>query len=145
MHKFILSIILCLLSLPSCNMAVDNFDGSTASFTDLPKEVQDSIIYWTENDIVTVFTDSYDTTQLAIFDKPELICFDEKYKLENDKVGPWIKNRVLTRISDGKEYKLMRNAPTPILVRNDSIIIPNDYNILDVFDSTLTFKVYKLR
>lgn len=75
---------------------------------------------------------------------PYVICFDEKYKLEDEKFGPWTKYQLLIRISDGKKYKLTRNASVPMIVRNDSLIIPTEYNILPAIDTLTTFKVYKL-
>ena len=142
MNKIILSGILLFISLSSCT--VDNGRGQTVSFMDLPKEVQDTILYWTENDVVTTFTASDDTTLLSMYDKPELLCFDEKYTLERTEFGPWILHKILTRISDGKEYKLTRNAPVPIIVHNDTLIIPDEYNILTVWDPSVKWRIYKL-
>ena len=49
MNRIILFGILLLMSLSSCNMSVDNGGGKTVSFADLPREVQDTIMYWTDN------------------------------------------------------------------------------------------------
>lgn len=133
-----------MLSLSGCNPTVDNGRGQIVSFTDLPQEVQDTVLYWTENDIVTSFIASDDSTLLEMTDKPNLICFDKKYTLTSVPFGPWIKHKLLTRISDGKTYKLTRNAPMPIIVRNDTLIIPVDYNILLVWDPSIKWSLYKL-
>lgn len=136
---------LFLSNIYSCSMAVDSFGGSTVSFTDLPKEVQDSISFWVEHDIVNTFTASYDTTQLAISDKPEVISFDEPYSLKYNEWGPWITSMVLIRNSDGKKFKLAGNAPRPIIIHNGNVIIPDEYNILTIWKPDVTFTVYKLR
>lgn len=128
----------------SCSMEVDSFGGSTVSFTDLPKEVQDSISFWVEHDMVNTFTASYDTSQLAILDKPEIISFDGSYSLKCNEWGPWVTNKVLTRNSDGKKFKLAGNAPEPIIIHNGNTIIPDEYNILTVWKPNVTFTVYKL-
>lgn len=129
---------LCLLAFSSCTPAVDDFGGRTVSFADLPQPVKDSLLYWTEHDLVM----AWDTFQ--ILEKPEIICFDDKYTLESETFGPWTTKKVLTRESDGRKYNLAYNAPGPIIVRGDSLIIPCDYNILSVWPSSPTFKIYKL-
>lgn len=124
-------------------MAVDDFGGSTVPFAGLPKEMQDTILSLTDNP-GSYFTNCVDSVKYGD-GIPLVISFDEPYTLENVKFGPWVKYRILIRVSDGKEYKLTRNAPTPILVRNDSLLIPTKYNIITVWDSSIPFKVYKLR
>lgn len=126
-------------------MKVDNFGGKAVAFTDLPKEVQDTVLYWVENDKWIPFTVPGDTTQQAEYYEPDIICFDDKYTLESEEFGPWVKYKLLTRTSDGKEYKLTRNAPLPVIVRNDTIIIPDEYNILSVWNPAVKWKIYRLR
>lgn len=144
MNRIILFGIPLMMSLSGCNPTVDNGRGQIVSFTDLPQEVQDTVLYWSENDVVTSFIASDDSTLLEMTDKPNLICFDEKYTLTSVPFEPWIKHMLLTRISDGKKYKLKRNAPVPIIVRNDTLIIPVDYNILLVWDPSIKWSLYKL-
>ena len=83
-------------------------------------------------------------SQLATYDKPEIISFDGSYSLKYNEWGPWITNKVLTRNSDGKKFKLAGNAPEPIIIHNGNIIIPDEYNILTVWKPDVTFTVYKL-
>ncbi len=124
-------------------MAVDEFGSSTVPFAGLSKEMQDTILCLTGNP-GSYFTNCVDSVKYGD-GIPLVICFDEPYTLEDVKLGPWVKYRILTRVSDGKEYKLTRNVPVPIMVRNDSLLIPTEYNIITVWDSSILFKVYKLR
>lgn len=142
MNRIILFGILLILSLSGCKPTVDNGRGQIVSFTDLPQEVQDTVLYWTEN-YAPIFTDS-DSLICLGEGMPSVISFDEKYTLTSVPFGPWIKHMLLTRISDGKKYKLKRNAPVPIIVRNDTLIISTDYNILTVWDPSIKWCLYKL-
>lgn len=144
-HKYAPILLLCVISLSSCIMTVEDFGGKSVSFTDLPKEVQDTVLYWVENDKWITFTVPGDSTQYQEDYYPYIICFDEQYTLKSEEFGPWTKNKLLTRISDGKRYKLARNAPIPVIVRNDTIYIPEEYNILTVWDPSVKWMMYKLR
>jgi len=126
-------------------MAVDSFGGKSVNFTDLPKVVQDTVLYWVKCDKRCPFTFPNDTTQCYGYYEPDVLCFDDQYTLNREKFGPWIKNRILKRISDGKEYKLTTSMPLPAIIRNDTIIIPDDYNILTVWNPSVKWKIYRLR
>ena len=115
----------------------------TVSFHELPKEVQDTVSYWIENkDKSCRFTNSDSLIKVGI-GTPIVISFDGKYTLENEKFGPWVKYRVLTRISDGKEYRLSRTTDVPLIVRNDTLLIPD--NILYNLNIHTKFRIRKLR
>lgn len=115
---------------------------SNVSFQDLPKEMQDTILFWKENH-GSYFTNS--DSLISIGEMPLVISFDDKYSLENEKFGPWVKSRILTRISDGKTYKFPRDTPTPYIIRNDTLVIPTDYNIIVVWNPTAKWRIRKLR
>ena len=135
---------LCLLMLSSCTKAVDNANSSTVSFSELPKAVQDTILYWTQKQAdAETYTNSDSLINIGE-GIPNVISFDEKYTLESTVFGPWGKCRILTRLSDGKVYKLSRDIPIPIVIRQDSLIVPTDYNILTIWDPLVKWKVYKL-
>ncbi len=119
------------------------FQESVLSFHDLPKEVQDTVLYWTKHQ-GAYFTNS-DSLVKAGIGTPIVISFDGRYTLENEKFGPWVKYRVLTRISDGKEYRLSRNMDVPLIVRNDTVLIPENDNILYNLNSRTKFRIRKLR
>lgn len=138
MRRILLYSALCLLAFSGCTTAIDDSGGRTVSFADLPQPVKDSLLYWTEHDRVM------ECGTVSILEKPEIICFDDKYTLESATFGPWTTKKVLTRESDGRKYNLAHNAPIPIIVRGDSLIIPCDYNILSIWPSSPTFKIHKL-
>lgn len=142
MNRIILFGILLLMLLSSCNMTVDNGGGKTVSFADLPREVQDTIMYWTDN-YAPILTNSDSLISIGE-GMPAVISFDGRYTLDNVKFGPWITHMILRRSSDGRKYDLSYNVPSPIIVRNDTLIIPNDYNILISFDQNVKWSLYKL-
>lgn len=119
------------------------FQESVLSFHDLPKEVQDTILYWTKHQ-GAYFTNSDSLTKQGQ-GTPTVISFDGRYTLENEKFGPWVKCRVLTRISDGKEYRLSGNVDVPLIVRNDTLLIPDNDNILYNLNNRTEFRIRKLR
>lgn len=119
------------------------FQESVLSFHDLPKEVQDTVLYWTKHQ-GAYFTNS-DSLIKQGQGTPIVISFAGRYTLENEKIGPWVKWRVLTRISDGKEYRLSRNVDEPLIVRNDTLLIPDNDNILYNLNSQTKFRIRKLR
>ena len=123
--------------------SLTRFMDSTVSFSDLPKEVQDTVLYWTEN-YSSYFTNS-DSLINTGEGTPWVICFDEKYIRKGEKFGPWQKNIILIRVSDGKKYKFSRDTPEPFIVRNDSLFIPTEYNILTVWNQSAKWRIHKLR
>lgn len=135
---------LCLLTLSSCTRAVDNANCSIVSFPELPEAAQDTILYWTERQAEAVTYTSSDSLIDIGEGMPKVISFDEKYTLESKKFGPWVMYCVLTRLSDGKVYKLSRGTPVPIVIRKDSLIVPTDYNILSIWNPQVKWKIYKL-
>lgn len=120
-----------------------SFRESNISFHDLPKEMKDTILYWKENQ--GSFFTNIDSLIQNGDGMPLVISFDEKYSLENEKFGPWVKSRILTRVSDGKTFKFPRYPTVPFIIRNDTLVIPTDYNILLLWDSTLKWHLHKLR
>ena len=142
MNRLILFGILLMMSLSGCNTTVDNGRGQIVSFTDLPHEVQDTIMYWTEN-YAPIPTNSDSLISIGE-GMPAVISFDGKYTLDDVELGPWITHKILRRSSDGRKYIMSYNVPYPIIVRNDTLIIPEDYNILIVFDRNVKWSLYKL-
>ena len=105
--------------------------------------MQDTILYWKENQ--GSYFPNIDSLIQNGDGMPLVISFDEKYSLENEKFGPWVKSRILTRVSDGKTFKFPRDTPVPFIVRNDTLVIPTDYNILLLWNSTSKWHLHKLR
>lgn len=115
-----------------CSRSIDYTDGEDIFYSDLPKEVQDTLIWWGEHTIDTV-----------IVELPDVICYNSDYSFIYTEIGPWIISRRLKRNTDGKEWKFSGNlnVPRPIVTIGDTIYIPSDYNVVSMgVDSNSVFK-----
>lgn len=119
-----------------CTRSIDYADGEDVLYSELPKEVQDTLTWWGEHTIVSI-----DDT--VCVDLPDVICYNSDYSLLYTKFGPWIISRRLKRNTDGKEWKFSGNLniPTPIVAIGDTIYIPSDFNVVSMsVDSNSVFK-----
>lgn len=116
---------LALIAFAGCSRRIDYTDGEPVKFSDLPKEVQDTLIWWEEHTTISI----EDTVVVELGD---VICFDSGYEFLRSKFGPWITSRGLRRNRDGREWKFSGNlnVPTPIVAIGDTIYIPSEYNLL---------------
>ncbi len=87
-----------------CTRSIDYTEGEKVEYSDLPKEVQDTLTWWGEHTIISVG----DTVSVEL---PDVICYK----------------------SDGKVWKFSRNLniPTQIVTIGDTIYIPSEYNLVD--------------
>ena len=108
-----------------CTRSIDYTDGEDVFYSDLPKEVQDTLIWRGEHTIISI-----DDT--VIVELPDVICYNSDYSFVYTKFGPWITSRKLKRRTDGKEWKFSGNlnVPTPIVAIGDTIYIPSEYNLV---------------
>lgn len=108
-----------------CSRSIDYADGERVVYSDLPKEVQDTLSWWGEHTIISI-----DDT--VIVELPDVICYNSDYSFVYTKFGPWITSRKLKRRTDGKEWKFSGNlnVPTPIVAIGDTIYIPSEYNLV---------------
>lgn len=115
------TIVICL----GCSRSIDYCDGEKVSFSDLPKEVQDTLIWWEEHTTISI-------EDTVIVELDDVICFESDFTFLRSKFGPWITSRGLRRNRDGKEWKFSGNlnVPTPIVTIGDTIYIPTEYNLL---------------
>ena len=119
-----------------CTRSIDYTDGEDVFYSHLPKEVQDTLIWWGEHTIISI-----DDT--VIVELPDVICYDSDYSFLYTEFGPWIISRRLKRNTDGKEWKFSGNIniPRPIVAIGDTIYIPSDYNVVTMgVDSNSVFK-----
>lgn len=125
-----------------CTRSIDYTDGEEVSYSDLPKEVQDTLIWWGEHTVISI-DDS------VCVELPDVICYNSDYSFLYSEFGPWIISRRLKRNTDGKEWKFSGNLniPTPIVTMGDTIYIPSDYNLVVNMgvDSNAVFKRQILR
>ena len=119
-----------------CTRPIDYTDGERVVYSDLPKEVQDTLSWWGKHTIISI-----DDT--VIVELPDVICYNSDYSFLYTKFGPWITSRKLKRNTDGKEWKFSGNlnVPRPIVTIGDTIYIPSDYNVVSMgVDSNSVFK-----
>lgn len=119
-----------------CTRSIDYNDGEEVFYSDLPKEVQDTLIWWGEHTIISI-------EDTVIVELPDVICYNSDYSFLYTKFGPWIISRRLKRNTDGKEWSFSGNlnVPRPIVAIGDTIYIPSDYNVVSMgVDSNSVFK-----
>lgn len=119
-----------------CSRSIDYTDGEDIFYSDLPKEVQDTLIWWGEHTIISI-------EDTVIVELPDVICYNSDYSFLYTEIGPWIISRRLKRNIDGKEWKFSGNlnVPRPIVTIGDTIYIPSDYNVVSMgVDSNSVFK-----
>ncbi|MBD5387590.1 hypothetical protein HDR70_06880 [bacterium] len=116
---------LVLIAVVGCSRRIDYTDGEPVKFSDLPREVQDTLVWWEEHTTMSI----EDTVVVELND---VICFESDYVFLRSEFGPWITSRGLRRNRDGKEWKFSGNLniPTPIVAIGDTIYIPSEYNLL---------------
>lgn len=119
-----------------CSRSIDYTDGEDIFYSDLPKEAQDTLIWWGEHTIISI-------EDTVIVELPDVICYNSDYSFLYTEIGPWIISRRLKRNTDGKEWKFSGNLniPRPIVTIGDTIYIPSDYNVVSMgVDSNSVFK-----
>lgn len=119
-----------------CSRSIDYTDGEDIFYSDLPKEVQDTLIWWGEHTIISI-------EDTVIVELPDVICYNSDYSFIYTEIGPWIISRRLKRNTDGKEWKFSGNLNVPrlIVTIGDTIYIPSDYNVVSMgVDSNSVFK-----
>lgn len=119
-----------------CSRSIDYTDGEDIFYSDLPKEVQDTLIWWGEHTIISI-------EDTVIVELPDVICYNSDYSFIYTEIGPWIISRRLKRNTDGKEWKFSGNlnVSRPIVTIGDTIYIPSDYNVVSMgVDSNSVFK-----
>ena len=104
---------------------IDYTDGTPVKYIELPKDVQDSLVWRGKHD---GYISIEDTVIVRL--KP-VICFDSDYTILNLDVGPWTFAYFLKRNSDGKiwKFKGIYNIPTPMVTIGDTLYVPSEYNI----------------
>lgn len=127
-QKYLFFGILALLALTiftGCSNRIDYTDGEPVKFSDLPREVQDTLIWWEEHTTMSI-------EDTAVVELDDVICFESDYVFLRSEFGPWITSRGLRRNRDGKEWKFSGNLniPRPIVAIGDTIYIPSEYNLL---------------
>ena len=119
-----------------CTRSIDYTDGEEVFYSEFPKEVQDTLIWWGENTMISI-------EDTIIAELPDVICYNSDYSFLYTEFGPWIISRRLKRNTDGKEWSFSGNIniPRPIVAIGDTIYIPSEYNVVSMgVDSNSVFK-----
>jgi hypothetical protein len=136
-------IFLIIITLFSCVKNINSFDSNEKSFVELPKEVQDTLLFYTNLKIDSTITSDEANHRLemqAIY----LIDFSKTYKITHKEIGPWVSH---IELNDNKNSKIRieQGTPFPIIIFNKYIYIPKDYNIFSSNCITkLKFKEYEI-
>lgn len=125
----------------SCNdydYNINSLKHEKVKFTDLPVEVTQYLRNPTEaqNDIQTMLL--------------ELPKEKEKnYRLEtvNTRIGPWVAYEKLVDIKKNISYKIDQGVPSPYIVFENKLYVPDRYNIFTTVDdlNSLEFTQYELK
>lgn len=83
----------------------------------MPKEVQDTLL-------------KLSSPKYYFKENSDLICFDGKYSLELEMVGPWISSETIIDEVRGIKYKIDTATPSPIIIYHNKLFVPNEYNVL---------------
>jgi len=123
----------------SCNgQNINTLKSDKVKFKDLPVEITQYLKKPTEvqNDMPTM-----------LLELPE--GKEKKYRLETIKtwVGPWVAYEKLINIKENIYYKIDQGVPSPCIVFENKLYVPDRYNILTTVDDleSLEFTRYELK
>jgi len=134
--------LLCSCSINSYN--ISDLESKTIDYSDLPTEIQRFISK--PSDKHKQFT----SEGLYIGIKP-MICLDScDFSFETVRslfVKAWVDYYKMIDLKNGKSYKIDYGNPQPFIVFNNTLYIPQEYNIcIGTLDTTnLKFIAYKLK
>ena len=121
----------------SCGNNIDNLKHQKVKFTDLPLEVAEYL----RNP-----TDYKDDIQNRMLEIPK--GMDKEYRLEtvNTLIGPWVSHHKIISTKTGKFYEIDQGVPSPYIVHNNKLYIPDKYNMFTMADEieSLNFTQYDL-
>lgn len=131
-----------LFALISCNSSsINDNNAVTVEFQNLPKEVQDTIVYLSKIDY-----DYVAGATTAPPDYPELITFDKQYTFEREMIGPWIMYYSVNNLETGKKIRIDYPTPMPIIIYTNRMYIPVNMNLFpDGLNSSSKFKSYVIK
>ncbi|GLB50103.1 hypothetical protein Y10_24710 [Neptunitalea sp. Y10] len=117
---------------------INTLKVKNVKFTDLPVEITQYLRNPTDvqNDI---------STMLLELPKEK----ENEYKLETVKtwIGPWVSHEKLINIKNNTIYKINQGVPSPYIIFENKLYIPNGYNILTTVDdlNSVEFTRYELK
>ncbi len=129
MRMYLTIISVTILFLMSSNrFRVENLESHQVAFGELPKEIQNSLLKLSNTKhYLKKIADSQDLKPRI---NSNLISLDGEFTLEDEKLGPWTSSKTLTDKNRGIIYRIKAGTPSPLIIHNNMLFIPNDYNIL---------------
>ena len=132
-------LLLSIIFFSSCNgQNIKGLKNEKVKFNDLPTE----IIEYVRNP-----TDLQSDILSMLLELPKEK--EPNYTLETVKtlIGPWVDHEKLINIKKDISYKIDQGVPSPYIVYEDKLYIPDRYNIFTTVDdlSTLVFTQYDLK
>jgi len=130
---------LSILFFSSCNSRnIKTLKNEKVSFNDLPVEITEHL----KNSI-----DLQSDINSMLLELPK--GKEPNYRLEtvNTSIGPWVDYEKLININKDISYKIDQGVPSPYIVYDDKLYVPDRYNIFTTVDdlSTLVFTRYDLK
>lgn len=123
----------------SCNgQNINTLKHEKVKFKDLPIE----IAHYLRNP-----TDSQNDIQTMLLELPK--GKEKNYRLETVKtwIGPWVAHEKLINIKKDIYYKIDQGVPSPYIIFEDKLYVPDRYNIFTTVDdlNSLEFTRYELK
>ena len=159
MKKFLLLIGILIIGVivfnSSCSSVVK--EPSTVRFTELDKEIQDTLfaIWYHDYKKVTVDTEYVESiNEYWVHETTapiDFIDFTNNYVLERkqNRILPWVNDKVVINKSNGWKHTFPSREYDPIIIKGDKIYTPTIFNILGVSSKssldTCRFNVYTIK
>lgn len=123
----------------SCNgQNINTLKSEKVKFKDLPTEV----IHYLKNP-----TEAQDDIQTMLLELPK--GKEPNYRLETVKtwIGPWVAYEKLINIKKDIYYKIDQGVPSPYIIFDNKLYVPDRYNIFTTVDdlNSLEFNRYELK
>ena len=122
-----------------CNgQNINSLKSEKVNFKDLPEE----ITHYLKNP-----TDIQNDIQTMLLELPK--GKENEYKLETVRtwIGPWVSHERLINIKNNTFYKINQGVPSPYIIFENKLYIPDRYNIFTTVDDLelLVFTRYELK
>jgi len=118
--------LIIVLLFSSCNgQNIDTLKHEKVKFNDLPVEI---------SEYLKNLSDTQNETETRLLELPKEK--EKNYKLETVKtlIGPWVAHSKLINIKKDIYYKINQGVPSPYIIFENKLYIPDRYNILSTVD-----------
>jgi hypothetical protein len=132
-------LLLSILFLSSCNNRnIEKLTNEKVKFNDLPLEIKEYL----KNP-----TDMQSEIHSMLLELPKRKEPNYRLQTVNTWIGPWVNHEKLINIHKDISYEIDQGVPSPYIVYQDKLYIPDRYNIFTTVDdlSTLVFTRYDLK